>query len=300
MFPALYSEYIPIGWVSFTDVVGFTKMSSLSDSKTIISLLNEMFSLMDVEATNFGIEKIKTIGDAFMSGKMPHGANGERTDLDGMAMIQFLLRIIALTKSVKKPKSARSENDTHLSIRVGLNVGPMSAGIVGFERPLYDLFGDTVNTAARLEGSGVPNTIHILQSVLPHLGKYVNGLMYSEKREHLDAMVEDNEEPRRSVHLKGIGQVTTKLVVGCTLVTRSRSMSRHPVGESDGGGRVLSAGGDDDFHQDESFEFAPSGPSATAVDLRGPFVPLSQRPKNPEDQKRSSTDFNQTVVLEVE
>jgi hypothetical protein len=111
-FPVLYSEFLPMAWVAFTDVVDFTSMCRYTPAKRVIGVLNELFSLLDVEALNFGVEKIKTIGDAFMCAKLTtselHAPTDEITRMkrvsdDGFIMVRFLLRAIRLARNVVRP-----------------------------------------------------------------------------------------------------------------------------------------------------------------------------------------------------
>jgi class 3 adenylate cyclase len=345
-FPVLYSEVLPVAWVAFMDVVNFTALCRYTPAKGVVAVLNELFSLLDAEALNFGIEKIKTIGDAFMCAKLTisernQPALSETTqrrcvDDDGVDMVRFLLAAVRVARRIARPlpsaesaaamaerggaafevngrgtgppvispsdlelqnyasnssrasstvggrhhpahqllpralrripaqqqrstplthvtwdcsgaPSARTRtgagtadcgggsggspeqlgrsavlpridrlatraspvettesivspplqtpvdlalcdnNNTknnasdchrelhldellrgHLRVRIGLHLGPVASGIVGFERPLYDLFGDTVNTAARLQAAGRPDCIHVAESTIKH------------------------------------------------------------------------------------------------------------------------------------
>jgi len=223
-FPVLYSEFLPMAWVAFTDVVNFTAMCRYTPAKVVIAVLNELFSLLDVESINFGVEKIKTIGDAFMCAKLTtselHKAIDEKTRQkrvsdDGFEIVRFLLKAIRLSRGVVRPKPSmytqwgddgddeESGASSSLQIRVGLHAGPVASGIVGFERPLYDLFGDTVNTAARLESSGRPNRIQIMETVCQY---FDSNLQYIEF-----------EQDVCEVELKGIGSSTTRFIKGARL-----------------------------------------------------------------------------------
>ena len=164
----LYSEFLPLAWVAFVDVVDFTTMCRTTPAKVVISILNELFSLLDVEALSFGVEKIKTIGDAFMAAKLStselsaaidEATRTRNVSEDGVQMVVFLLRAFSLANGVHRPSpsvpsGASQESSSSprkgLQLRCGLHAGPVASGIVGFARPLYDLVGDTVNTASRL------------------------------------------------------------------------------------------------------------------------------------------------------
>jgi class 3 adenylate cyclase len=228
-FPAMFAESIPNAWVAFTDVVKFTNFCRVTEADIVISHLNELFSLLDVSAVSFGVEKIKTIGDAFMAAKLTK----VDTDVarDGMAMLGFLLRAVSMAHGVAMPREVREafarsvaeaaaeegieeeeEKDTDgkkrkqvalgcFQIRCGLHAGPVAAGIVGFERPLYDIFGDTVNTAARLESSGRPNVIQVLVSTIEKFGSFMDSIEFT--------------DDVRQVELKGIGLATTRFISAC-------------------------------------------------------------------------------------
>lgn len=216
-FPVLYSEYLPLAWVAFTDLVNFTKMCRYTENGVVISILNELFSMLDIAALHYGVEKIKTIGDAFMAAKLSTSElnfglddrpQEEVVAADGLCMVQFLLRAASLARGVARPRDpTAAENDPtenpFLEIRVGLNAGPCASGIVGFERPLYDLFGDTVNTAARLEATGRAGRIHVLESVIPHFGPHVRELLFDGHSE--------------SVVLKGLGSANTRFILGTSV-----------------------------------------------------------------------------------
>lgn len=223
-FPVLYSEFLPVAWVAFTDVVGFTKMCRLLPAQRVISLLNELFSMLDVEATYYGVEKIKTIGDSFMCAKLSvseasravdEKTRANRIAMHGIDILSFLLHAHTLAGGVLRPtvtldlmeSSRRTESDVndhatseYLELRSGVHVGPVASGIVGFERPLYDLFGDTVNTAARLESSGMPNKVQLAVGALPFFGDLIELITF------------DSQVPAK-IHLKGMGEVTTKFVI---------------------------------------------------------------------------------------
>ena len=207
-FPVLYSEFIPLAWVAFADIVDFTPMCRSTPADMVISILNQMFSLLDLEASRHGVEKIKTIGDAFMCAKLTaleegtHAArqlsNRHHLRKDGSDMIDFLLKAIDVANSIARPHAAPGDDST-FSFRVGLHIGPVASGIVGFERPLYDLFGDTVNIAARLEATGRPNRIQILETTLQYFGKVARDLEMEPQAPFVDVF--------------GLGSVKTRLIL---------------------------------------------------------------------------------------
>ena len=135
--------------VLFCDLVDFTALSARLSPAAILDLLNEIFSGFDHLADEFGVEKIKTIGDAYMAvGGLSAPVDGHADRLAGMA-----LRMQDVVSAVAKLPN--------LSVRVGMHTGPAVAGIIGRERFFYDVWGDTVNTASRLESTSAPGRVHI-------------------------------------------------------------------------------------------------------------------------------------------
>jgi class 3 adenylate cyclase len=137
--------------ILFSDLVGFTSMSTHMSPTELILTLDEVFSAFDAIAERFGVEKIKTIGDAYMAAAGLPVAREDHADaavLMGVEMIKALSEI-------------RARRALPLRMRVGIHSGPVAAGIIGQQRFLYDVWGDTVNTASRLEASGAPDTVHL-------------------------------------------------------------------------------------------------------------------------------------------
>ncbi|MBP5696670.1 MAG: hypothetical protein J6X11_08505 [Treponema sp.] len=141
--------------VLFTDIVGFTKISGEMTAEEVVTMLNKMFSMFDERAQREGIEKIKTIGDAYMAAA---GLTQER-DNDGAArMIRFSYGL------VDDVRAFNEKSDIKLQIRLGLNSGPLVAGVIGKTKFIYDIWGDTVNVASRMESTGFPMKIHVTES----------------------------------------------------------------------------------------------------------------------------------------
>lgn len=138
------ADYIPSLSVIFTDMVGFTSIAKSKEPSLLVSELNETFSQIDRIAKEYSIEKIKTIGDAYMavSFDIPN------LEHHSCRIVRFALAII---DSVK----------TSFQFRVGVHTGPVVAGVIGLERFTYDLWGDTVNVAQRLEATSETSTVHI-------------------------------------------------------------------------------------------------------------------------------------------
>ena len=139
--------------VMFADIVGFTSFSKLVPPEAIVLLLNQVFSAFDALVEKRGLEKIKTIGDAYMTVAFKDTAGLADLSLD---MIEVM-------------RQYNKSNGTDFQIRVGMHVGPAVAGVVGVKRFLYDVWGDTVNVASRMESSGEPGKVHVTESVYDEL-----------------------------------------------------------------------------------------------------------------------------------
>ena len=180
--------------VLFADVVGFTTLSAHLSPVEVIDLLNRVFTMCDELAERHGLEKIKTIGDAYMVvGGLPRepGPDGvaappsgpaDVADM-GLAMIEDLARL-------------RDSAGADIEIRIGMHVGPAVAGVIGLKKFIYDVWGDTVNMASRMESTGVPGRLQVT----------------AETRERLGEAFE--LERRGIVEVKGKGPLETWFVVG--------------------------------------------------------------------------------------
>ncbi|HLM13892.1 MAG TPA: adenylate/guanylate cyclase domain-containing protein, partial [Reyranella sp.] len=145
--------------VAFADIVGFTALSSQMPPASVVSLLNGLFTRFDEAAQELGIEKIKTLGDAYMAVcglpvQVPDHA--ER-------MVRMAIRMLHITRE------HALEHRVALTLRVGINSGPVVAGVIGKTKYIYDLWGDTVNMASRMESGGVPGTIQVTRPVYDKL-----------------------------------------------------------------------------------------------------------------------------------
>jgi guanylate cyclase len=144
------AEDFPEATVLFADLAGFTPMSATMTPAEVVELLDEVFRIFDRFVAELGLEKIKTVGDEYM---VAAGVPRPRSD-HAEAAAELGLRI----------RDYFAENDVRgrrLSFRIGINSGPVTAGIIGTHKFAYDLWGDTVNAASRMESTGVPGSIQI-------------------------------------------------------------------------------------------------------------------------------------------
>jgi class 3 adenylate cyclase len=166
--------------VLFSDLVGFTETSSRLEPQVLVGELNALFSRFDSLCEEAGVEKIKTIGDAYLAvGGLPGGRANHVP-----AIAELALGILEVVR------------DTTWRIRIGLHAGPAVAGVIGTRKFVYDVWGDTVNVASRLESTSEPNRIHVSEAVAGALGEAFR------------------LQTRGTVRLKGKGEVTTFFLEG--------------------------------------------------------------------------------------
>jgi len=153
------ADRFPETTILFSDLVGFTSLAGRSSPSQIIELLNQLFSAFDALATRFGLEKIKTIGDSYMvAGGLPEPQANHALAVADMAL--------GMIKAVHDIGTKFGEP---LEARIGIHSGDVVAGVIGQHRFIYDVWGDTVNTASRLESSGLPNRIQISEATHAHV-----------------------------------------------------------------------------------------------------------------------------------
>ena len=164
--------------VLFADLVGFTGLASNMTPQSVVGLLNEIFSSFDSLVGEHGLEKIKTIGDAYL-------VVGGLVDSSGDHLRSCAEMALRMLESIGRC------GDGDLTLRIGLHTGPVAAGVIGEHKFAYDLWGDTVNIASRLESHGAPGRVHVSDLV----------------RQRLDG--DFRFEPRGLIDLRGLGAVHT-------------------------------------------------------------------------------------------
>ena len=172
--------------VMFADLCGFTALSRKTNPADLVTMLNGIFTAFDTIVERHGVEKIKTIGDCYMT------VGGLPTHRDDHA------RVVASAslEMVNALDQINKVNGTELQMRIGIHTGPVVAGVIGKIKFTYDLWGDTVNVASRMESSGMPGMVHISEQTEQEL------------RGHFLL------EERGFVECKGLGQVKTFFLKG--------------------------------------------------------------------------------------
>ena len=179
--------------VLFSDIVGFTELSTRLTPEELVKRLDEIFTKFDEIADQLGLEKIKTIGDAYM---VCGGVPLRRAD-HAEAICEMAIRI----------RQCVDEMAGELRVRIGVHTGPVIAGVIGKKKFIYDVWGDTVNVASRMESHGVPGAIHVSDAT------------FEETKGIFDY------ESRGTITVKGKGEMKTHILLGRTAPVEERQAS---------------------------------------------------------------------------
>jgi class 3 adenylate cyclase len=182
--PQTIAEGFEAVTVAFADIVGFTELSARSSPIEVVRMLNEIFSAFDALADKHGLEKIKTIGDAYM---VVGGLPVQRPD-HAQAVADMAIEMQAFMRTLQ-------EKSPGLAIRIGVHTGPVVAGVIGTKKFSYDLWGDTVNVASRMESHGERDRIQLSDAAAAALRE--------------DFVV----EVRGTIKVKGRGELATHWLV---------------------------------------------------------------------------------------
>ncbi|CAI9163014.1 unnamed protein product [Rangifer tarandus platyrhynchus] len=185
-------EYFEEVTLYFSDIVGFTTISAMSEPIEVVDLLNDLYTLFDAIIGSHDVYKVETIGDAYMVASGLPQRNGHRHAAEIANMALDILSAVGTFRMRHMP-------EVPVRIRIGLHSGPCVAGVVGLTMPRYCLFGDTVNTASRMESTGLPYRIHVNKSTVQILSALNEGFL---------------TEVRGRTELKGKGAEETYWLVG--------------------------------------------------------------------------------------
>jgi adenylate cyclase len=186
--------------VLFADIAGFTPMAESMPPEDVVRLLNEIFSAFDRLAAEYRLEKIKTIGDAYMVASGLLEADPQHAD-----------NLARMALAMRKEMTTRDQ-DSRITLRIGIDIGPVVAGVIGRSKFIYDLWGDTVNTASRMESHGLPGAIHVTERAADRLAA--------------SFVVEDRGE----IDIKGKGRMRTYLLIDERPATSSTPPRTNPSG----------------------------------------------------------------------
>lgn len=200
------AEYFDGATVLFADIVGFTKLASRLAPGELVGMLDAIFSDFDALADKYGLEKIKTIGDSYMvvSGvPQPRADHAQRVAFFALEAIDTMHRYNAIGAENAQPHSL-------LELRIGIHTGKVVAGVIGKKKFAYDLWGDTVNIASRMESHGASGQIHISDDVRLELIKAQQHLNQEHHNATTNAMILPFQcIERGEIEVKGKGMMKT-------------------------------------------------------------------------------------------
>lgn len=162
------ARHIPDCTIMFSDFVGFTQLSGRVDPGELVRSLDRAFSRFDEIVTRWGLEKLKTIGDSYMCAG---GVLGDQPD----HLIACILAGLEMLRALEE-EALTAPDGSRWNMRVGIHSGPVVAGVIGARRFAYDLWGDTVNTASRLESAAQPGTLNLATEVYDSVREFFVGV----------------------------------------------------------------------------------------------------------------------------
>lgn len=183
---SFFAEEYSSATVLFADIVDFTSLSGKVTPDELVRFLDAVFSKFDDITESFGLEKIKTIGDAYM---VAGGVPG-RMDDHAPKVCRMALKMLEAVREIENPLGQP------LYLRIGINTGPVTAGVIGVKKLIYDLWGDTVNTASRMESHAEINSIQVTEE------------LYELLKNEFDF------QPRGLIMIKGKGLMNTYCLIG--------------------------------------------------------------------------------------
>ena len=184
--PVIIADRFDATTILFADIVGFTKLSAKTSPDHLVNLLNQMFSIFDNLSEQYGLEKIKTIGDAYMvAGGLPIANTNHAQAIANLAL-DMRTQLIEFNQ----------QQQQEFAIRIGIHTGTVIAGVIGIKKFVYDIWGDAVNIASRMESHGIPGEIQVSEATYEIL-----------KDQYLF-------EERGMIEIKGKGQMCVYLLKG--------------------------------------------------------------------------------------
>ncbi|XP_026332393.1 guanylate cyclase 2G-like [Hyposmocoma kahamanoa] len=235
------AEYYDSVTIYFSDIIGFTQLCATSTPLEVVDMLNDLYTCFDSIIENFDVYKVETIGDAYMVVSGLPQRNGDRHAVEIASMSLALLAAVRVKTVLHRPEEP-------LLLRIGMHTGPCVAGVVGLKMPRYCLFGDTVNTASRMEAHSDALRIHVSSTTKELLDVYDMFIL----------------ELRGEIEVKGKGPMTTYWLLGEKPVAKN---NRHS-GDKDGPRPSTSFAGDNNANPSITFQ-GPDSPAGHSLAQNG-------------------------------
>jgi len=188
--------------VIFLDIVGFTSISDRIPSGHVVHLLEQIFTALDTVCKRYDVVKIKTIGDSYMAVSFESVVNAAECALDMIASLDDL--VITMPPALGDTSWTNDVGD--IKVRVGIHCGPLTAGVIGTDRMQYDVWGDTVNVASRMESSGEAGRVHVSQA-------FADYLKTNQESKIKNPIAESHEVPLVTSHLSLVTTSTSLVTI---------------------------------------------------------------------------------------